>query len=244
MIHIISIFLVNAINMSISKNNFPNYTIIICVLSVFIQVIYVFVFRKKIVFEKYASSILRTVTISFIVSNIYLAIIFLSGYLYGYFFLSLAQLIISMFFVSTATCLITIYLRKNDFLARIKTRFVLIKDFSFPFYKISGIIPMFFLLPCIFFKSKVYLGFSLTLLVVGMIYTGLGEYFYTKRKDELDRLIKYEASYIAMQLLPGFFIPLFFIETIWKIQVPWFPVMMIFIFIHLLVQTIINRKYE
>jgi hypothetical protein len=103
---------------------------------------------------------------------------------------------------------------------------------------------MFFVLPSIFIKSKIYIGISLVLLVIGMAYTGLGEYFYTKRKDELDRLIKYEASFVAMQLLPAVFVPLFLVETFWKIQVPWFYVMILFSISHALVQTIINRKYE
>jgi hypothetical protein len=85
---------------------------------------------------------------------------------------------------------------------------------------------------------------SLSLLVVGMIYTGLGEYFNTKRKDELDRQIKYEASYLAMNFLPAIFSPLFFIETFWKVRVPWFYAMMFFFIIHGMVQAIINKKYE
>lgn len=239
--HLISIFLGMPAFSGI--NNLPLYTMIIFATSEIIQVVYMFVFYKKIVWGRYANLKLRTVTISFIATNIFLGIVSLLQLKYGA-FLSLVPLIISYLLIFFAVIPLTIYLRKINFLTSVKTWFVSLKDFSFPFYKFTGIIPMFFLLPSILIKSKVYLGISLVLLVIGMAYTGLGEYFYTKKKDELDRLIKYEASYVAMQLLPAFFIPLFFVETFWKIQVPWFYVMILFLVAHTLVQTIINRKYE
>lgn len=240
-IHLISIFL--GMPALIGTSNHPPHTIIIFVISEFIQIIYMFVFYKKIVWGRYANSKLRTVTISFITTNIFLGIVSLLELTYGAFF-PLVPLIISHLLVFFITIPFTMYFRKINFLTRAKTWSLSLKEFSFPFYKFTAIIPMFFLLPSILIKSKVYLGISLVLLVIGLAYTGLGEYFYTKRKDELDRLIKYEASYFAMNLLPAIFLPLFFIETFWKIQVPWFYVMLLFFFIHALVQTIINRKYE
>lgn len=239
--HLISIFIGMAAFTGI--NNFPPYSMIIFAASEILQIIYMFVFYKKIVWERYANYKLRTVTISFITTNVFIGIISLLELKYGV-FLSLVPLIISLLFVFFVTILLTIYFRKINLLTRTKIWFISFKDFSFPFYKFTGIIPMFFLFPSILIKSKVYLGISLVLLIIGMAYTGLGEYFYTKRKDELDRLIKYEASYFAMQLLPAVFVPLFFVETFWKIQVPWFYAMILFLIIHTLVQTIINRKYE
>lgn len=239
--HVISIFLGMAA--FTGRNNLHPNTMVVFVISEFIQIIYMFAFYKKIVWERYANTKLKTVTISFITTNVFLGIVSLLELKYGAFF-SLVPLIISLLLVFFTTLQITIYLRKINFLSRAKTWFILLKEFSFPFYKFTGIIPMFFLLPSILIKSKIYLGISLALLVIGMAYTGLGEYFYTKRKDELDRLIKYEASFFAMQLLPAIFIPLFFVETFWKIQVPWFYAIILFSVVHTLVQTIINRKYE
>ena len=241
--HVISIFLGMPALTFTETTNQPPYTLIIFVISEFIQVIYMFAFYKKIVWGRYANPKLRTITISFIATNIFLGVVSLLQLKYGA-FLSLVPLIISYLLIFFTAIPFTIYLRKINFLTRAKTWSLSLKDFSFPFYKFTAIIPMFFLLPSILIKSKVYLGISLVLLVIGLAYTGLGEYFYTKSKDELDRLIKYEASYFAMQLLPAVFVPLFFVETFWKIQVPWFYAMILFSFIHALVQLIINRKYE
>ena len=129
-IHLISIFLVTAVSGFIIKNNFPPYTIITWVAFEIIQVVYMSVFYKKIVWERYANSKLRTITVSFIASNIYIAIIFSFGFLSGAFFLSLVQLITSILFVLVITGLITIYLRKTGLLARPKSLGDLLKDFS------------------------------------------------------------------------------------------------------------------
>lgn len=241
--HSISFFLGMPALIFTESTNQPPYTLIVFAISEFIQIIYIAVFYKKIVREGYTNSKLRTVTISFITTNIFLGTVSLLQLIYGA-SLPLFPLIISFLFIFFTTIPLTVYLRKIDFLTSVKSWFISLKDFSFPFYKITGIIPIFFLLPTVFLKSKIYMGITLVLFVIGIVYTGLGEFFYTKRKDELDRLIKYEASYFAMQFLPAFFVPLYFVETFWKVQVPWFYVMLLFFLVHALVQAFINRKYE
>ena len=235
--HVVSIFLGMSVFTFAGTAHQPPYVLIVFVISEFIQIIYMFVFYKKIVWERYANPKLRTVTISFIAINIFLGIVSL-------FQLALVSLIISYLLIFFATILLTIYLRKKNFQARAKSWFNSLKDFSFPFYKFTAIVPMFLLSAGIFIKSKVYLALSIGLLALGFSYSALGEYYYTKKKDELDRLVKYEASYIAMQFLPGVFIALFLVQSFFKIQVPWFYVLIIFILTHALVQALINKKYE
>lgn len=247
LIHLVSIFLGMPAIAGVN-NDSPYFKdipplMIVFIVSEFLQIIYMFIFYKKIVWGRYTNTKLRTVTISFIATNVFLGILSILRLKYGE-LLSLVPLIISALTVFFIAIPFTIFLRKKDFLARVKTLPVSLKGFSFPFYKIAGIVPMFLVLPSIFFESNVYLGISLTLLVIGLLYAGLGEYFYTKRKDELDRLVKYEASFFAMQLMPAIFLPLFMIETFWKIQIPWFYALMLFSIIHALIQTVINRRYE
>ncbi|MCL4549304.1 MAG: hypothetical protein M1495_12125 [Bacteroidetes bacterium] len=242
-IHVISIFLGMPVFTLTGTANQPPYTLIIFAVSEFIQIIYLFSFYKKIVWGRYASSKLRTVTISFIATNIFFGVVSLLQFAYGV-PLSLTPLIISYLLIFSTTILFTLYLRKIDFLARTKSWFNSLKDFSFPFYKFTAIVPMFLLLAGIFIKSKVYLAFSIGLLALGFCYTALGEYYYTKKKDELDRLIKYEASYTAMQFLPGIAVALFLVQSFFKIHVPWFYVLVVFVLIHALVQAFINKKYE
>lgn len=208
-----------------------------------IQVIYSAVFYKKIVWERYTNTKLRTVTISFISVNLYLTVVSLLTLVLGN-FISLSLLLVSIAMLFTSTLLFTAYLRKIDAHNRIKAFLKPPKDFSFPFYKFTAVIPMFLILSSIFIKSKIYYAVSIALLALGFFYTALGEYYNTKKKDELDRLIKYQASYVAMQFLPAVFIPLFLVETLFKVQVPWFYILVIFVFGHELVQAFINKKYE
>lgn len=242
-IHVASLFLGMPVFTLTGTDNQPLYTLIIFAVSEFIQIIYLFAFYKKIVWARYANSKLRTITISFIATNIFFGAVSLLQFAYGA-PLSLTPLIISYLLIFSTTILFTLYLRKIDFLARTKSWFISFEDFSFPFYKFTAIIPMFLVLPSILIKSKFYLALSIGVLALGFCYTALGEYYYTKKKDELDRLIKYEASYIAMQFLPAVFIPLFLIESFFKIQVPWFYILIVFVLIHALVQAFINKKYE
>ncbi len=241
--HVVSIVLGMPVFTLAGTANQPPYTLIIFAVSEFVQIIYLFTFYKKIVWERYANSKLRTVTISFIATNIFFSAVSLLQLAYGV-FLSLATLVISYLLIFFTTILFTLYLRKINFLTRAKSWFISLKDFSFPFYKFTAIIPMFLVLPSLLIKSKIYLAFSIGLLALGFCYTALGEYYYTKKKDELDRLIKYEASYIAMQFLPGASIALFLVQSFFKIQVPWFYVLIVFVLIHALVQAFINKKYE
>ncbi|MBI3125635.1 MAG: hypothetical protein HYZ10_14665 [Ignavibacteriales bacterium] len=247
LVHLVSIFLGMPAIAGVN-NNSPYFKdipplMIVFIVSEFLQIIYMFTFYKKIVWERYTNTKLRAVTISFIATNVFLGILSILQLKYGA-LLSMVPLIISTLTVFFIVIPFTIFLRKKDFLTSVKTLPVSIQDFSFPFYKIAGIIPMFLVLPSILFKSKVYLGISLALLVMGMLYAGIGEYFYTKKKDELDRLVKYEASFFAMQLMPALFLPLFMMEAFWKIQIPWFYALMLFSIIHALIQTVINRRYE
>ncbi len=247
LVHLVSIFLGMPAIAGVS-NDSPYFKdipslMVVFIVSEFLQIIYMSIFYKKIVWGRYANTKLRTVTISFIATNVFLGILSILQLKYEA-LLSMVPLIISTLSVFFIAIPLTIFLRQIDFLTRVKTLPVSIKDFSFPFYKIAGIVPMFLVLPSILFKSKVYLGISLALLVMGMLYAGIGEYFYTKKKDELDRLVKYEASFFAMQLMPAIFLPLFMIEAFWKIQIPWFYALMLFSIIHALIQTVINRRYE
>jgi hypothetical protein len=80
--------------------------------------------------------------------------------------------------------------------------------------------------------------------VLSLLYLGIGEYFQTKRKDELDRMIKFEASFIAMQIMPALIFLLFSIELFYHVQISWPYFMVGFAFIHMLIQAIINKRYE
>ena len=239
-IHIISI---SAGIILFTLKNIPLQSVITFGFLELIQVIYLAVFYKKIVWERYANPTLRTVTISFISVNIFLALFSLLIYATGS-IISLLVLILTLATVFTLSFFVTNYLRKTNALKKIKAVLASPKDFTFPFYKFTAIIPMFIILPGIFLKSKICIAVSIALLTIGYIYTALGEIYNTKKKDELDRLIKYEASYISIQILPGIIIPLFLIESFFKIQIPWSFVLIVFVLIHALIQTVINKRYE
>jgi hypothetical protein len=238
-IHVCSFFLGIGVTSAITNATF----IIIFVVLEIVQVIYMFLNYRKIVWERYANSRLRTITISFIATNVYFTLLAIISRFFDFILLPLIM-IVSMIIIFVVSLLVTIYLRNINFVSRVKSKIIGMKNFSFPFYKYSGIVPIFFTILSFFFKSKVYLGISLILLAVGLVYAGLGEYIYIKRKDELDRLIKYEASFIAMQLLPAIIFPLFFLERFYNIKIPWFYFLIGFYMVHTLIQTLINRKYE
>lgn len=208
-----------------------------------IQVIYLSVFYKKIVLERYASAKLRRVTISFISTNVYLVIITLIH--------SLKNVSLTWFFPIASTLLVFVLslilstlITEKNYLSKIKSVHASSEGFSFPFYKFTAIIPMYFVVLSVIIKSKTYIAVSLSLLTIGSLYSALGEYFHTKKKDELDKLIKYEASFIAMQFLPAFVLPLYLLEVFFKLQIPWFYCLFGFIMIHALIQAVINKKYE
>jgi len=209
----------------------------------FIQVIYMCLYYKNIVWERYANNRLRMVTLSFITTNVYFTLLVILSRLFD-FILPLSIMIVLMIIIFVASLPVLIYLRNINFLSRFKSKLSGIKNFSFPFYKYSGIVSMFLIILSFFLKSKVYLGISLILLAIGLAYTGFGEYIYIRKKDELDRLIKYEASFIAMQLLPAITLPLFFLERFYNIKIPWFYFLLGFFMIHGIIQAVINRKYE
>lgn len=208
-----------------------------------IQVIYLSVFYKKIVLERYASAKLRRVTISFISTNVYLVILTLIHSLKNT-SPTWSFLIISTLLVFVLSLILSALITEKNYLSKIKSAFASNEGFSFPFYKLTAIIPMYFVVLGVIIKSKTYMAISLSLLTVGFLYTALGEYFHTKKKDELDRLIKYEASFIAMQFLPALILLLYLLEVFFKLQIPWFFCLFGFIMIHALIQAIINKKYE
>jgi hypothetical protein len=219
--------------------NVPTDFIISFSLLLLIQTLYLAIFYRKIVWERYSNVKLRAITTIFIFLNLAHAVIVLLGVysgnfisLHSYLFLLSIVIVISIFFV--------LYV-KDSFINKIMP---LASNFTFPHYKYAAAIPIFILIPIIFTKNSLLIGISLLLLLFSSLYTVLGEYRQTKRKDELDRLIKFEASYLSIQLMSAFFFPLYLMGIILKISIPWFYIMFIFLISHTLFQAIINKRYE
>lgn len=219
--------------------NVPTDFIISFSILLLVQTLYLAIFYRKIVWERYSNKKLRAITMLFIFLNLaHSAIILLGVYsgnfisLHSYLFLLSIVIVISIFFV---------FYFKDSFINKIRP---LASNFNFPHYKYASAIPIFILIPIVFTKNSLLIGLSLLLLLFSSLYTVLGEYWQTKRKDELDRLIKFEASYLTIQIMNAFFFPLYLVGIILKVNIPWVEIIIIFLISHALFQAIINKRYE
>jgi hypothetical protein len=236
-LHILSLLLGM---LSFSKYlNVPTDFIISFSILLLLQTLYLAIFYRKIVWERYSNIKLRVITTVFIFLNLAHAIIVLFGVysgnfisLHSYLFLISVVIVISIFFA--------LFVKGSSFNEIMR----LASNFNFPHYKYAAAIPIFILIPTIFTKDSLLIGTALLLLFFSSLYTVLGEYRQTKRKDELDRLIKFEASYLTIQIVNAFFFPLYLMGIILKISIPWFYIMVIFLISHTLFQAIINKRYE